>query len=221
MQPVTQPPVVVTYPHGAIHVVCVDARPACPCCERGRGEGVRPRGGVAVTATAITATVPTVTLDDLKKLRACSDDVAKFKAEFGSYAEITVENVMRAFAAKIDVDWWAIAVFGSDYQAALAPLDRDYQAARASLYRDYQAARASLYRDYQAALAPLDRDYEAALAPLYRDYEAALAPLYRDYQAALAPLDRDYQAALAPLDRDYEAARAPAIIALAAKRVQP
>lgn len=81
-----------------------------------------------------------VTLGDLKRLGACSED-AKFEREFGSFADVTAETLARAFAAKINVDWWARQVFGSAYEEATATAWRAYEEATATAILALAAAR--------------------------------------------------------------------------------
>jgi len=46
-----------------------------------------------------------VTLKELKEVGACSWQLEKFKKTFGKRAEINKENIGKAWAAGLDVDW--------------------------------------------------------------------------------------------------------------------
>ena len=129
------------------------------------------------------------TVDDLRVLGACNNQVALFAATFPNGA--TADDVGAAVAAGLDVQWLVRRVVARD------------------VWRAYEEAEAPLWRAYAEVEAPLWRAYEEAVAPLWRAYEEALVPLRRAYLEARAPLLRAYLEARAPLWRAYEEARAP------------
>ncbi len=122
------------------------------------------------------------TVDDLRALEACKEQVALFGATFPDGA--TADDVGAAMAVGLDVEWLVRAVVSDN------------------VWRAYKEARAPLWRAYEEAKAPLSRAYEEAKAPLRRAYEEAKAPLWRAYLEAEAPL-------LADALRTVEAARNP------------
>ena len=133
------------------------------------------------------------TVDDLRVLGACNNQVALFAATFPNGA--TADDVGAAVAAGLDVQWLVRRVVARDvwraYAEAEAPLWRAYEEARVPLWRAYEEAKAPLWRAYEEAEAPLWRAYEEAEAPLRRAYAEAEAPLWRAYEEAEASLLAD------------------------------
>ena len=119
------------------------------------------------------------TVDDLRVLGACNNQVALFAATFPNGA--TADDVGAAVAAGLNVQWLVRRVVARDvwraYAEAEAPLWRAYAEAEEPLWRAYAEARAPLARAYEEARAPLARAYEEARAPLWRAYEEARVPL--------------------------------------------
>ena len=111
------------------------------------------------------------TVDDLRALKACKEQVKLFAATFPHGA--TADDVGAAVAAGLNVRWLVEEVVSDEVWRA-------YLEARAPLWRAYEEARAPLWRAYLEALAPLWRAYEEARAPLARAYAEAEAPLLAD-----------------------------------------
>ena len=86
-----------------------------------------------------------ITLRQLKKLDACTQQVVLFRTTFGESVELT-EDVVKEHGAKFEINWLAEKVLTpkqwANYQAKRAPLDADYQAKCAPLYAGYHAKRA-------------------------------------------------------------------------------
>ena len=120
-----------------------------------------------------------ITVKQLKRLKACDDQVALFEKTFGASAEVTLENCLIAAEAGLDFDWAALRLLTSRQRA------------------DYEAATAPARAAYRVATAPARADYEAAIAPAWADYEAATAQARAAYLAATAQALADYEAALA------------------------
>ena len=122
------------------------------------------------------------TVDDLRALKACDEQVELFVATFPTGA--TADDVGAAVAAGLDVAWLVEAVVSDDVRRA-------YKEAEAPLLRAYEEAVEPLWRAYNEAVAPLWRAYNEAVAPLWRAYLEARAPLWRAYEEARAPLWAD------------------------------
>ena len=112
------------------------------------------------------------TVDDLRAVGACDDQVALFSAMFPDGA--TADDLPRAVAAGLDVYWFVRRVVSPD------------------VWRAYKEAQALLWRAYKEAQAPLWRAYKEAEAPLWRAYEEAEAPLLAD---ALRAVESSQEAA--------------------------
>jgi len=111
------------------------------------------------------------TVDDLRALDACEEQVAMFEKTFPDGA--TADDVGAAVAAGLDVQWLVEGVVSDE------------------VWRAYEEARAPLWRAYLEAEAPLLRACEEAKAPLWRAYEEARVPLWRAYAEAEAQLLAD------------------------------
>ncbi len=122
------------------------------------------------------------TVDDLRALDACAEQVAMFEKTFPDGA--TADDVGAAVAAGLNVRWLVEEVVSDEVWRA-------YLEAKAPLRRAYEEALAPLWSAYEEAEAPLRRAYEEARAPLWRAYEEAEAPLWRAYLEAEAPLLAD------------------------------
>ena len=109
-----------------------------------------------------------VTAASLRKLGACSDQVAEFERLFGAEVVVT-EALCREHARRFDWDWAAENLFPA--------------AAR----RAYDEAKAPAWRAYGQATAPARRAYREATAPAWRAYDEATAPARRAYDEAKAP----------------------------------
>jgi len=155
-----------------------------------------------------------VTVGDLRKLGACAGNVEKFKAEFGSYADVTLENLARAFKAGINVDWWATQVFGSEYERVKAQALAEYERVKAQAWAEYERVKAQAWAEYERVTAPAWAEYERVTAPALAEYERVKAQ-------ALA----EYKRVKAQAWAEYERVTAPAIVSLAdaraAREVQP
>ena len=81
-----------------------------------------------------------VTLDNLVALGACRADRAKFLNTFGQSVDVTYDNLVKAYAAKIDVGWWAERVFGKAYNEAVAGPRKAYNEAVAGAWKAYEEA---------------------------------------------------------------------------------
>ena len=122
------------------------------------------------------------TVDDLRALDACEEQVAMFAATFPDGA--TADDVGAAVAAGLNVRWLVEGVVSDEvwraYEEAKAPLSRAYLEAKAPLRRAYEEARAPLWPAYEEARVQLWRAYEEARVQLWRAYEEAEAPLLAD-----------------------------------------
>src|SRR4249919_2681223 len=93
----------------------------------------------------------TITVADLVKAYACSDQVRLFEATFPKGVRVTLRNLNRAVKAGLNVAWtvklltpeqWteynkATATARAEYYKAIAPALAEYRKARASAWAEY------------------------------------------------------------------------------------
>ena len=148
----------------------------------------------------------TITLDQLKSLNACEEQLKLFEEVFGDTVSFKTEaqatKVAVKMAHKFDFGWASDNLLKGGYRKA-------HEEAEASLYKAYEEAREPLLKAYEEAVATLWKAYKEAEAPLYKAYKEAEAPLYEAYEEAVAPLLKAYEEAIAPLSKAYEEAIAP------------
>ena len=122
----------------------------------------------------------TVTAAWLKENNACADEYDLFCKEWPGGCEATHDNLLRAAAIGLNLEWFAKRVLPPQVYDEL-------QSQRDTLYADYAARRAALYDDYEAGR--LFASYEELSAPLYGDYLsnrcALLIPALLNHFAAL------------------------------------
>ena len=99
----------------------------------------------------------TVTLNQLRRLRACSKQLALFKQLFGEAVTVTEELCLQ-HAHEFDWSWAARHLLP-------APADAEYD----------------------RALAPADAEYDRATAPARAEWERATAPARAEWDRARAP----------------------------------
>ena len=111
-------------------------------------------------AQAATTLPPVITAETLTALKACTDQVAIFVAEWPDGAEVNEANVLRAVELHLDLDWLASAIFP------------------APIYAEYKRQRAPIDAEYERQLAPIDAEYERQLAPIDAEYKRQRAPVF-------------------------------------------
>ena len=98
-----------------------------------------------------------LTIADLEMVRACEEQVAKFRELFGNEVLVTVELAVQ-HAADFDWDWAARKLLSAParaaYNAAVAPEWDAYEASEAAADAAYDAATAAAWAAYEAARAP-------------------------------------------------------------------
>jgi hypothetical protein len=122
-----------------------------------------------------------ITVKMLRDLRACSDQVDRFRALFPAGAKVTKSNVELAVAASLNIRWAADNLLSP---AQRAEYDRIEGPARAEYDRIEGAALAEYDRIEGPAWAEYDRIKGAALAEYCRIKGAALAEYLRVVGAA-------------------------------------
>ena len=124
-----------------------------------------------------------ITLKDLRRMGACSEQVTLFKSLFGGEVEMTRENVLQ-YGAQFDLSWLASNIMSeaqyADYKIRRAPLDADYESKRDALFADYESKRDALSADYVSKRDALYADYESKCAPLDADYKSKRVSLFAD-----------------------------------------
>jgi len=143
--------------------------------------------------------------------KACADQRQTFNREWPDGVEVTRENLRRAAALNLNLDWFAPRVLSRSARKA-------YETAVASALKTYEAAVASALKTYEAAVADAGETYEAAVASAWKAwadageaYETAVASAWKAWAAAVAPAREAYAAAVAPAREAYTAARADAL----------
>jgi len=129
----------------------------------------------------------TITDEWLKENNACPDAIGLFCAEWPEGCEVTQDNLVRADALRLNLEWFAKCVLPEEVFA-------EFEDKRAALYAVYAANSASLFADYEAQRDVLmHADFQGCRSlMLYADREGKSAALYADYEAKAAPLTPDY-----------------------------
>jgi hypothetical protein len=81
----------------------------------------------------------TITVKQLRKLKACEEQVDLFKKLFGESVEIT-EALIKEHSAKFDIYWLAKNLFSGSLLAT-------YEASRDQLWATYEASHAIVFFD--------------------------------------------------------------------------
>ncbi len=141
-----------------------------------------------MTTNTTTATVVKITLNQLKGLDACEEQLKLFEETFGEEVSFKTKaqavKVAVKMAHKFDFDWASDNLLKGDclkvYLEALAPFLKAYNEAEAPLLKAYNEAKATLLKVYLEALAPFLKAYEEAEAPLWEAYEEAIAKKFAE-----------------------------------------
>ena len=115
-------------------------------------------------------TTRTITPEWLKSNNATADEYDLFCAEWPEGCEATHDNLVRAAAIGLDMEWFAKCVLPPQVFA-------DYEEKCDALYAAFRSKSDPLFADFKARRAALEADYEARRSALYADYEASFAPL--------------------------------------------
>ena len=133
--------------------------------------------------TANTATVVKITLNRLKGLDACKEQLKLFEDTFGKEVSFKTKaqavKVAVKMAHKFDFVWASRNLLRGGYL-------KSYNEAEAHLWEAYEEVKAPLWEAYKEAEAHLWEAYEEAKAPLREAYYEAVAPLREAYKEALA-----------------------------------
>ena len=114
-----------------------------------------------------------ITVERLRKLRACEYQVAKFAELFPDGVVVTKELCVKHAQ---DFDWHWAAVRLLSFHALAA---------------------------YDKAITPARADYEKVIAPAWVDYKKAVAPAWARYEKAAAPARADYEKVIEPAREEY------------------
>ncbi len=106
----------------------------------------------------------------LRRLGACTDQVALVGEHWPNGVPLTVPSMRKAFRLGLDVEWFAQEVLSTEeydeYERQRAPLRAEYERQQAPLWAEYQRQRAPLWAEYERQQAPLWAEYERQQAPL-------------------------------------------------------
>jgi hypothetical protein len=128
------------------------------------------------------------TIAELRQMGACSSDVDKLAALFGTSVEVTEANILAAYAADIAVDWWGDQVFGAEYKRVAAPAWTEYERVRATALAEYERVRATALAEYERVAAPAWTEYKRVTAPAWTEYERVAATAWTEYERVRAGL---------------------------------
>ncbi len=116
-----------------------------------------------------------VTLKELKRLYACSGEVARFEKLFGKSVRVTKKLCLK-HAQDVDWDWAAWHLLKDDAWLA-------YLAARLPAWKVYWAARLPAWKVYEAATQSARAANERAA---WEVYNVVRLPAWEDYRTAKA-----------------------------------
>ena len=134
----------------------------------------------------------------LKENNACADEYDLFCKEWPGGCEATHDNLLRAAAIGLNLEWFAWRVLPPQ-------VCDDYEAQRAALFADYESCRAPLLADWSGKHAALCADYESSRDVLmHADFEAKDTALHADFLAKRDALEAGYLGKCAPLYSDCE-----------------
>ena len=139
-----------------------------------------------------------ITTEWLRKKRACAEQVAIFDREWPDGAELTPQNVDRAVALGLTVDWLlSYVLIGAKrqrYYAEVTPILEHCKAEVAPFWERYKAEVTPIWERYYAEVTSLWERYDAEVAPFWERYKAEVTSLWEHYYAEVAPvLWRIYQ----------------------------
>ena len=146
----------------------------------------------------------TITVADLVKAYACSDQVRLFEATFPKGVRVTLRNLNRAVKAGLNVAW-AVTLLTPEQQA-------EYEKTTDSAWDEYWKATDSAWAEYKKAIAPAWAKYWEAIASARAEYEKATAPAWAEYGKAIAPARAEYRKAKDSAWAEYEKVRNVALV---------
>jgi len=152
-----------------------------------------------------------ITADVLRRKGACLDQVAIFAAEWPEGIDVTVANMERAVALKLDMSWFGKLLDKSRRTAYKTACEQHWAACLAACKSHWDAQEVACephWAAYVAACEPHRVAYVAACEPDRAAYVAACKPHWVAYVAACKPHWAAFEAACEPHRAAYEAARA-------------
>jgi len=120
---------------------------------------------------------PRITLAMLKG--ACHEQRHIFLTEWPNGADATLENVQRAQAIGLDLDW-GTCWFTPEARA-------EYERGRAAAYVEFQRVTIAALAEYQRVTIAANVEYQRVRAPAYAEYESVTAPAKAEFQRVTAP----------------------------------
>lgn len=106
-----------------------------------------------------------ITVEYLKRLNACKDQVDLFAKTFPDGAKVTRDNLAKARAAGLNVEWFAAEVYRGAVKSALI----NYHDSARKSARDAYDARKVAGAAYDAAIAAAWTAYDAAIDDIILD----------------------------------------------------
>jgi hypothetical protein len=111
-----------------------------------------------------------ITLDQLRSLRACDEQVVLFEKLFGSEVELT-EVLLLEYGGQFDLDWLAKKLFKGDildeYQETCELIWAEYQKARKPIWAEYEKAHEPILAEYLKAREPIEAEYQKTLTLVF------------------------------------------------------
>jgi hypothetical protein len=103
-----------------------------------------------------------ITLQQLRKLNACSGQVQLFKDMFGERVEVSLAND-KAYGHLFDINWLVGKLLNASYLT-------EYKRVRASDYVEYKRVRATAWPEYERVADTAYAEYESVVATAYAEY---------------------------------------------------
>ena len=125
-----------------------------------------------------------VTTRWLKKQGACSDQVELFGRTFGESGELCAENVVKAAAAGLDLDWfaenWLPDTARAEYDRVMATAWAEYNRVMATAWAEYNRVTAPAWQEYERVKAPARAEFDRVTAPASQEYERVTATAWAE-----------------------------------------
>jgi len=129
-----------------------------------------------------------ITLDQLKRLKACKEQVSQFESLFGKSrgfrSEAAAVRVARKHAQVFDWDWAARQLISDSAYL-------EYKRVRITALEEYARVTAAALQEY-ARSQPSVLDYHEE-SPAYAEYIRVQSPAYAEYIRAITPAENEYK----------------------------
>jgi hypothetical protein len=135
----------------------------------------------------MSATTPRITLAMLKG--ACSEQRHTFLTEWPQGAVATLENVQRAQAIGLNLDWgtcWFTATAYAEYESVRIAAQAEYRLVTIAALAEYQRVRIAANVEYQRVRIAAWLKYESVTAAAQAEYESVRIAAQAEYESVTA-----------------------------------